>query len=892
MRIEEFESNLYKHSKSVGGVFKKADFHVHSPQSDDYKYKASDALEKLGQALADAEYSFAVIVEHGRMPERTLLRDLGKHCPKTKLIPGAEINVYVDVLSKKVSKDHFFHCLVAVDPEQNDDYNFILSKAKEDLIFREDETGVGGFHSNILEIGRFFRDRGAIFVPAHLHQSKPPQTSRSIDDIFDDSEFLRFINDGAFCALEVRETSTAEFFVGGKATKEALPIPQITCVQSSDAHSPAEIAERDRFTWVKTERDDFDELRAALSFNVRTRLQPTASNSSYIIGTHISGQFIADEWIRFNSAMNCLIGCKGSGKTSVLECLRFVLGTVIPGKRKDDVRNHVVHILGSGGFVECLVRKTSGEKVLFTRRADSPDRLVATDQNGAAIEVRDAKQAGFQTSVLGWHEIEGVADQPSARMALIDRIGIEDQIQELYAGISSDVEAARDQLPVFQRKLKQLDKQLKRRKALRDKRNTLAKLEEGNLTKIQHQYEAFLSCEQRLAALSRTVAKADAESHGGLDAAFAVFADDLGSVTDYPNLIQGIVEEAKSQHAAIQAVRAKAGSVLTSGLKEIVDKVIHLLDSAKKEFAKFRTETYDPQVNVLPPDERGILTRQIQILEETKSLPEAENLCNTIGAEVRQLASGILASCQKICHARDEICMLRKGVVEDVNRQNPAIRAQFQRSADKARREKYQSTYGQEASALVSYLDNFGKGDAYENLRQFFEKYAAFDVEASDLEITDMLFDARFVEFMNVVDEDDVQLSLVLPNGKDAPLQNLSAGQRCTTVFPLLLMISGGPLIIDQPEDNLDNRHIAGVIAPQFLVRKGSQQFILTSHNANLVVLTDSELIMLVESDGSTGQVAESGFLACPRSKIKGAVLEVLDGGEQALLARKRKYGI
>lgn len=892
MRIEEFESNLYKHSKSIGGVFKKADFHVHAPHSGDYKYKKSDATEKLGQALTDAEYSFAVIVEHGRMPERTLLRELGEYCPKTKLIPGAEINVYVDVLFKKVSKDHFFHCLVAVNPEQSDDYNFILSNAKKELAFREDGNGPGGFHSNILEIGRFFQSQDALFIPAHLHQSKPPQTSRSIDDIYDDPDFLRFIEDGAFCALEVRDSSTAEFFVGGKFTDKGLSIPQITCVQSTDAHSHADIPERDRFTWVKTECDNFDELRAALSFDGRTRLQASTPISSYIIGMHILGQFIPDEWIPFNSAMNCLIGCKGSGKTSVLECLRFVLGAAIPAKRQDNVRNHVAYILGSGGFVECLVHKTSGEKVLFTRRADSPDRLVATDQNGVAIEVRDAKQAGFQTSILGWHEIEGVADQPSARMALIDRIGIEDRIQELHAGISTDVEAARDQLPVFQRKLKQLDKQLKRRTTLRDKRNTLAKLEEGNLTKLQHQYEAFLSCEQRLAALSKTVAKADAESHGGLDATFAAFADDLGSVTDYPNLIQGIVEEAKSQHAAIQAVRTKAGNVLTSGLKEIVAKVTHLLDLAKKEFSKFRTETYDPQVNVLPPDERGILTRQIQILEETKSLPEAENVCNTVGAEVRQLASGILASCQKICDARDEICKLREGVVEDVNRENPAIRAQFQRSADKARREKYQSTYGQEASALVSYLEKFGKRDAYENLRQFFEKYAAFDVEASDLEIKDMLFDARFVEFLNVVDDDDVQLSLVLQNGKDAPLQNLSAGQRCTTVFPLLLMSSEGPLMIDQPEDNLDNRHIADAIAPQFLTRKESQQFILTSHNANLVVLTDSESIMLVESDGSTGRVAESGFLACPESKIKEAVLEVLDGGEQALLARKRKYGI
>jgi hypothetical protein len=892
MRIEEFESNLTKRSNGQGGLFKKADFHVHAPGSDDYEYKSPDAIERMGQALAAAEYSYSVIVEHERMPSRELLDRLGKHCPKTKLIPGAEINVYVDVMFKKVAKDHFFHCLVIVDPAQADDYNFVLSKAKDKFLFVKDTNGGGGFHSNILEIGRFFQDSGAIFIPAHLHQSKPPQTSRSIDDIFEDSDFLHFVDAGGFSALEVREASTADFFIGGKTTNDGLPIPLATCVQSSDAHHHAHIAERNRFTWVKTESDDFEELRAALSFVVRSRIQPAASSSSHIIGMHISGQFIADEWILFNTAMNCLIGCKGSGKTSILECLRFVLGTGIPSNRIDEVKNHIVHILGSGGFVECLVCNTSGEKLLFTRRADSPDRLVATHLDGSATEIRDAKQLNFQASLLGWHEIEGVADQPSARMALIDRIGIEDQIRVLYNQISGDVEAAREALPTFQQKLKQLDRQLRQRKALRDKRNTLAKLEKENLTNIQRQYETFLSCEQRLAALTRTVAKVNVESSSALAAYFAIFADDLGKVSDYPQPIQGIVERAKSQHAKIQSVRTRAAEALTADLKGVAEVITELLELAKTEFAKFRTETYDPQVNVLPPGDREILTRQIQILEETKSLPEIENLCNTLGAEVRQLAAGILGSCRKICRERDEICEMRTRIVDRINEQNPTIRVLFQRSADRSARDRYQRTYGVETSALVSYLDSFGKADAYANLCQFFEKYAAFDVEGSDVDIQEMFFDARFIEFLNVVDDDDVQLSLVLPNGKDAPIQKLSAGQRCTTVFPLLLMISSGPLIIDQPEDNLDNRHIADAIAPQFLSRKVSQQFILTSHNANLVVLTDSELIMLVESDGSTGRIAESGFLACPRSKIKEAVLEVLDGGAQALLARKRKYGI
>jgi hypothetical protein len=70
------------------------------------------------------------------------------------------------------------------------------------------------------------------------------------------------------------------------------------------------------------------------------------------------------------------------------------------------------------------------------------------------------------------------------------------------------------------------------------------------------------------------------------------------------------------------------------------------------------------------------------------------------------------------------------------------------------------------------------------------------------------------------------------------------------------------------------------------------QQFAVTSHNANLVVLTDAELIMHIDSDGATSSCLAAGFLSCASSPVKRSVLDVLDGGEAALIARQRKYGL
>jgi len=891
MRPSEFEQQLRKSQSTIGGTFLKADFHVHAPGSSDYEYKGADAEECLGEVLRVNDYSFAIILAHGETPNPNVLARLQKHCPNTRLIPGAEINIFVDALSKKVLKDYFFHCILAVDPDQPpSDYGYVLKKAREEFTFKS-EAYQEGFTSAITDIGKFFLEEGALFIPAHLHQSKSPENSRSIDDIYDDAAFLGFLEDGAFSALEVRDISTAAFFDGTKQTKDGRDIPLQVCVQSSDAHTHQHILDRQRYTWVKCERTTFQELKTALSFRDRVMLTPPQYEHNHILGVHISGQFIKDEWIVFNPSMNCLIGCKGTGKTSILECLRFLFGTFIPADRKDSVSKHVAYILGSSGFVECLVQLRDGLKALIVRRADSPGRLRITEENGASREVETIEQTGFDVSILGWHEIEAVAEYPTSRLTLIDSAGHEAEIRKLHETIDAKVESARDQLPAFQRQVKKLDDKLQQRLALRNKRNTLKKLEKEALLQLQTEYEDFLFCDQQLGNLRDRLSNMNTQMLSAIDSGFSTIADEFEEANKYPEEIQAIVKETKSRIQDLGTTRLEGKKRIDDDLTKTRDRIAENLEKAKQAFTQFRTDSYDPRVNALPSDEREILSQQIQIIEETKALPALEAECKSLADKMRSMAKGIFAACDDICNARNTICSIRMKEVEDINREISGIHLKFLRSANQEKKRLYLQTYGSDANSIVSFVQELGQPDSYENLKELFKRFCNFDAEAERTEQNDMLFDAKFVDFMTVVDDDDVELSLVI-SSKPVPIQNLSAGQRCTTVFPLLLRMRKGPLIIDQPEDNLDNRHIADVIAQQLLEKKQTQQFIMTSHNANLVVLTDAELIIHVDSDGSQGRMVCSGFLACPESTIKDAVLNVLDGSEAALKARQSKYGI
>jgi hypothetical protein len=153
---------------------------------------------------------------------------------------------------------------------------------------------------------------------------------------------------------------------------------------------------------------------------------------------------------------------------------------------------------------------------------------------------------------------------------------------------------------------------------------------------------------------------------------------------------------------------------------------------------------------------------------------------------------------------------------------------------------------------------------------------------------------AEFSFFVDYFEEDDLKIRFKVGKAGEefSPIDQLSAGQRCTAVFPLLLRLQEGPLIVDQPEDNLDNRHIADVIAPALLEDKITRQIAFTSHNANLVVLTDAEHIVAFDATGSEGRAEARGFLCAAHSTITKHVIGVLDGGDRALDLRYRKYGM
>jgi len=124
---------------------------------------------------------------------------------------------------------------------------------------------------------------------------------------------------------------------------------------------------------------------------------------------------------------------------------------------------------------------------------------------------------------------------------------------------------------------------------------------------------------------------------------------------------------------------------------------------------------------------------------------------------------------------------------------------------------------------------------------------------------------------------------------QDTKMDGLSLGQKGTVLLKILLAEGSMPLIIDQPEENLDNRFIYKTLKDTFREAKKQRQVIIATHNANLVVNTDAEQVIVADYDENEIQFS-SGPLEDP--DIRKEVTTLLEGGKQAFRYREQKYGM
>lgn len=167
------------------------------------------------------------------------------------------------------------------------------------------------------------------------------------------------------------------------------------------------------------------------------------------------------------------------------------------------------------------------------------------------------------------------------------------------------------------------------------------------------------------------------------------------------------------------------------------------------------------------------------------------------------------------------------------------------------------------------------KRENYSNEKRFLEGQVK-----EPLELYNNLFSLSFLDY-----------NYQLMQGRKT-LQQLSPGERgaLLLIFYLLLDKDNKPLIIDQPEDNLDNHSVANILVPFIRKAKTNRQIILVTHNPNLAVVSDAEQVIFVNIDKENDYTFEYQSGSIENRSINERIVQVLEGAMPAFNKRKQKY--
>jgi hypothetical protein len=164
--------------------------------------------------------------------------------------------------------------------------------------------------------------------------------------------------------------------------------------------------------------------------------------------------------------------------------------------------------------------------------------------------------------------------------------------------------------------------------------------------------------------------------------------------------------------------------------------------------------------------------------------------------------------------------------------------------------------------------------------------YPFSDDKDAELPIVDS---SRLKNIMKIAEVEWEDLEGILLN--DKPVEKCSPGQRSSAMLPLIALVEDMPLIIDQPEDNLDNRLIGRMLVDILTGLKEHRQIIVATHNPNIVVSGDAEQVIVLDAISDTkGKLTCSGSI--DKEEIVKSVIELMEGGKEAFITRYKRYGI
>lgn len=620
----------------------------------------------------------------------------------------------------------------------------------------------------------------------------------------------------------------------------------------------------------------------------------------YLEGFSATAGFLEQSPVQFSRHLTCVIGARGTCKSTLVESIRFALdhderrAAVLRGAKEAD-RAHpayglVAATLGAGTVRCTVIGEGDGEQNLLSveREVDAAPRIY---QDGVREHAQQDILHRFEIYSQG--DLQRIAEGDEERLGLIDkpnalRIGqlrndrtTEGQALRL---IGAELKALRLNASRIQAELRNapdLEEQLA--EARRSRPHLSSELEASREQYLNRKNavttlrEAATVCSDTATYLDQTKPFAARLAHSS-ERLKALGRNDLAQIQD-------LVAEGESFIDRILAIAAELKKLPLSSAAATIEREY---DEQNEDY--FRLQREQNEINEALKREDH-LRRQVEHMEGLR-----DDLMM-----LQQRQDDLLRNRQerrrRISSLSDQIYDLRIREVDSINDDHgdlvslslqagsqsedyvellstllsgSRIREQRDVAAELAKRIR--------PSDLVDFVEN---GDAQQLARLLDRDLGQMTRVVAHLADHEGLYDLEAE-----VTEDRLAITL-FDNGTAKPIETLSKGQKATALLPLILRPSPHPLIFDQPEDDLDNSFIFKSLIQSVLELKQRRQIVFVTHNANIPVLGEAEQVVVMNMSSPTSAGAPVVGSVDDR---KQEILDLLEGGREAFEERHRRY--
>ena len=866
-----------------GAQWVRADFHLHTRADREFKYAGDDNfyINSYGDALEKAGIRLGVITNHNKFDfaEFKALRKVTRK-KGIALLPGVELSVNDGA--------NGIHTLVVFSgdwlTDGHDHINSFLGVAFEGKVPAQYEHENGRSSLSLLEtikkLESYHRDFFLVFAHVEASSGLWAELDGGRLSELGQNEFFRRRTLGF---QKVRTYNKAQEKNKPCRTKAQQHLADWypAELEGSDPKSIDEIGQG-KPCYLKLGELSFESVKFALSDPVaRVATEPLKHQGSYIRSLHFEGGIFDGQTLHFSPELNTLIGIRGSGKSSVLEVLRYVLD--IPwGEKAQDIQYKeelIRHTLGSGGKVTLAACDIYGQEFIVSRIFREAPNVHLDGKLQPGVSIREtvlrrpiyfgqkdlsSTGEGFETDLvekLVGEKLRMLRDEIAAQRQRVR------EAAQRWLKLGNTAELQRD----YQARLADADFRLKKFE------------EHGVADKLQKR----VGFQQDAAALARMRERAN-DFILALGQLLAEHEDELRNATKYissqnPSFFASCYAEFSNLIARLDQIKTIEHEVRT------IAERLQLKQGEFDDAGKGLQEEFAQVERQLAQELRqtGMAVQPDDFLIQQQRKTRAEQMLQALARQESQQANIRAALFTEIDKLND--LWLRefntiKMELDRVNAGHAALQIEAAFKGDK--------------DAAIGFMQQIFKGSNIREttLRAVMEDYADFGGLLRALPGALAKAGSTPEVFEKTVMQNLAELvTWQVPNRfviryRDKELKHHSLGQRASAL--LLYVLSqrqNDVIIIDQPEDDLDNQTIYDDVIKLLREMKPCAQFIFATHNANFPVLGDAEQVHACRYQDEKVSV-QSGSVDA--HTVQEAIINIMEGGRAAFNRRKEVYNL